>query len=113
MKLSIIIPAYNEEKTIGKILPLVYAASTPGVEKEVIVVNDGRTDRTLYMLNTGNYGKLKILDLKRNYGKGYAIREGVRSATGDIILIQDADLEYDPNDYSKLIEPIMRNRALV
>ncbi|MBI2108810.1 MAG: glycosyltransferase family 2 protein [Parcubacteria group bacterium] len=113
MKLSIIIPAYNEEKTMEKILSLVYAAPLSDVEKEVIVINDGSTDRTPQILVKSNYKyrELRIINLERNYGKGYAIRQGIKSATGDIILIQDADLEYDPNDYKKLIEPIVSSRV--
>jgi len=110
-KLSIIIPAYNESKTIRAILNKVKRAPLRGVKKEIIVVDDASTDGTTELLKKNKYGSIKILHHNKNMGKGAAIRTGLRHATGDIVLIQDADLEYDPNDYQKLIAPIIKGKA--
>lgn len=109
MKLSVIIPAFNEEKTIGRLLELVLAEKTP---KEIIVVDDGSTDGTLEIIQ--NYRpKLIILKNKKNLGKGAAVRRGIKKATGDILLIQDADLEYCPKYYRQLLQPILKGKAKV
>jgi glycosyltransferase involved in cell wall biosynthesis len=116
MKVSIIIPAYNEAKTIEKILSLVLKAKLPkGIEKEIIVVDDGSVDGTVEILKRKfhNPGKIKLFLHKRNRGKGAAIRTGFKRATGDILLIQDADLEYNPLYYQKLLEPIINGKAEV
>ncbi|HIH38473.1 glycosyltransferase family 2 protein [Candidatus Woesearchaeota archaeon] len=109
MKLSIIIPAYNEEKFIKKVVGIVKKVDLGKIEKEIIIVNDASKD------NTGNIIQkikgVKILNHKVNQGKGAAIRTGLQHATGDIVLIQDADLEYDPNEYPKLIQPIIQGHA--
>lgn len=113
MKLSVIIPAYNEQDTIEKILAEIEAVKLPpNVEKEIVIVDDGSSDNTPKILEKlrkkNNY---RIYNSVLNFGKGVAIRIGIKYATGDIILIQDADLEYDPNDYPRLIEPIIKGEA--
>lgn len=115
MKLSIVVPVFNEEKTVGKLLKKVKEAKLKGVRKEIIVVDDGSRDSSKFKIQNARL-KYKIRNLiyiehKINKGKGAAVRTGIKRATGDIILIQDADLEYDPNDYSKLIRPILNNEA--
>ncbi len=112
MILSIIIPVFNEEKTINEILRRVYAVKLPGlIKKEIIVVDDGSTDATSKEIRDER-GIKKIFH-ENNLGKGTAIRDGLKIAAGDIILIQDADLEYDPSYYPILLKPILQNRTKV
>ena len=109
MKISIIIPCYNEYTTIKKILEKIN--NQKNFDKEIIVVDDCSLDGSLEILkNLKNQINSLILN-KKNYGKGYCIKKGIEIATGDIILIQDADLEYDPNDYEKLLNPIVNDYA--
>lgn len=108
--LSIIIPAYNEKNSIIEIIDRVNAVM---LNKEIIIVDDGSTDGTRQILKEIKNPKIKVMLHDRNYGKGYAVRTGIKAATGDIIIIQDADLEYDPNDYAALIEPILLGKAEV
>ena len=104
MKVSVIIPVYNEVNTIEEILRRVKAEK---LAAEIIVVDDGSTDGTKDKLSTLNGdGHLRIFVHERNLGKGAAIRTGIKEASGEVILIQDADLEYDPRDYPMLIQPI-------
>jgi glycosyltransferase involved in cell wall biosynthesis len=104
MKVSVVIPAYNEEKTIEEILRRVVAEK---IADEVIVVDDGSTDGTRHTLKSldGN-GTIRAILLEHNQGKGAALRTGIEQARGDVIIIQDADLEYNPKDYPALLEPI-------
>ncbi len=108
MKLSILIPVYNERATILEILKRVQAVP---YEKEIIAVDDGSTDGTRELLAQAQ--GVTVLYHDRNRGKGAAIQTALAHATGDIIVIQDADLEYDPRDYKQLIEPIIEGRAKV
>jgi glycosyltransferase involved in cell wall biosynthesis len=110
VKLSVVIPVYNEEKTIQEIVRRVQEVA---LEKEVIIVNDGSSDGTAQALNriADDYDNLVVLDQTRIRGKGAALRKGFAQATGEIILIQDADLEYDPRDYGRLLEPMLDGRA--
>lgn len=108
-KLSIIIPAYNEKKTIEAIIRQVKAVDLRGLEKEIIVVDDGSKDGTREILK--NISGIKYIFHERNLGKGGAVKTGFKNATGDIVIIQDADLEYDPKDYAKLLKPILNGKA--
>ena len=110
MKLSIIIPCYNEEKTISLIIDKILSNYTG--EKEIIVIDDCSNDKTSEILKTDLKNKIdKLIFNTKNNGKGFSIRKGINVAEGDIILIQDADLEYDPSDYAKLIKPIEKGLA--
>ncbi len=109
MKLSIVIPAYNEEATIESIIRRVQAVDLGAVEKEIIVVNDGSRDGTGRVLE--GISGIRHLTHARNSGKGAALTTGFQASTGDIILIQDADLEYDPRDYAAMMQPLIEGRA--
>jgi dolichol-phosphate mannosyltransferase len=110
---SIIIPVYNEEKTIAKIIESVKESNTLGLTKEIIVVNDGSTDKTEKVLKKLKDRSVRIYHQPYNKGKGAALRHGFEMSTGDIILVQDADLEYNPKDYPKLLEPLIKGKAKV
>lgn len=115
MKLSIIIPVFNEQKTISEILKRVMETKIPDIKKEIIVVNDGSTDGTTNILEKFSVGnpEIKIIGHVKNQGKGAAVRTGIKNATGDYIIIQDADLEYNPKDIKKLISPILNGVSKV
>jgi len=110
MKLSVVIPCYNEIDTLSEVLKSVIDSPVP--EKEIIIVDDGSTDGTRKLLEEEVDGKLgRVIYLEKNQGKGAALRVGFAAATGEIVIVQDADLEYDPRDYPIMIEPILKNRA--
>jgi glycosyltransferase involved in cell wall biosynthesis len=110
MKLSIIIPCFNEALTIEKIINKIL--NNKNYEKEIIVIDDGSNDGSIEILkNKINKSIDHLIINKKNFGKGYSIKKGIEISTGDIILIQDADLEYDPSDYTKIIEPIKNGFA--
>ncbi len=110
MKLSVVIPCYNEERTIAALVDAV--RQSPYASKEIIIVDDCSRDGTRAILATQIAPLVQqILFHEVNQGKGAALRTGIRAATGDLVIIQDADLEYDPNDYAQLVEPILADRA--
>lgn len=110
-KLSIIIPVYNEKVYFPQLLKKVEKVDIGDVKKEIIIIDDFSTDGTREMLK--KFKKHKVLFHPHNRGKGAAIRTGLEKVTGDIIVIQDADLEYDPNDYPRLLKPILEGRTQV
>ncbi|MRR06354.1 MAG: glycosyltransferase family 2 protein [Deltaproteobacteria bacterium] len=113
MMLSVVIPVYNEDKTIDALLARVESVDL-AYAKEIIIVDDCSTDGTREILQTierGNRGNIRVAFHDRNRGKGAALRTGFTLASGDLIIIQDADLEYDPREYPKLLAPILDDRA--
>ncbi|MDP3766175.1 MAG: glycosyltransferase family 2 protein [Nanoarchaeota archaeon] len=112
-KLSIIIPAYNEEKTIKTVIDKVKKVKLKNISKEIIIIDNFSEDNTRNILKALKDKSLKIFYHGRNMGKGASIKTGLKNSTGDLILIQDADLEYNPDDYGKLLKPIIENKANV
>lgn len=108
--LSIIIPCYNEENTIEALISEVESVDLGKIKKELIIVDDGSKDKTRSLLKKFAK-KHKVILQKTNQGKGMALKSGILESTGDIVIIQDADLEYDPQDYKKLLYPIQRGHA--
>jgi glycosyltransferase involved in cell wall biosynthesis len=114
MKLSVLMPVYNERQTLSEILDQVRAVELPNIDKEIIVVDDGSTDGSREILAEEQArGDLQIFYHDHNQGKGAAVRTAIEHATGDLLIIQDADLEYDPRDYPKLLQPITEGRVAV
>ena len=110
-KLSVIVPVYNEERQLEQVIDVLMKAPCP-VEREWIFVDDRSKDKSLEILKglQGKY-KFRILEHPENRGKGAAVITGIQEATGDFIMIQDADFEYDPNDIPGLLEPLLANKA--
>jgi len=116
MKLSIIVPVYNEAATIADVVTRVLAVDVGALEREVLVVNDGSSDDTAVNIDRSGWrtdAAVRVFDNPINLGKGAAVRLGLRHATGDILLIQDADLELDPQEYMRLVQPIIDGRTQI
>jgi len=113
-KISIIVPTYNEERTIKRIIEKLQNVDL-GIEKEILIINDSSTDNTGKIIEhlKKKYKNIKSFTHKKNFGKGQAIKTGLKEFTGDIVTIQDADLEYNPEDFKKLIKPILEKKAKV
>lgn len=114
-KLSVIIPVYNEQATVSLLIDKVKAVKIKGVTKEIIVVDDGSTDQSAQKIKqaTSKYSNLKAFSLPINLGKGAAIRLGLKHVTGDIIIIQDADLELDPQEFHQILKPILSKQCQI
>ena len=110
--LSVIVPVFNERNTVVEVLRRIRAVQLP-VEKEVVVVDDGSTDGTDKVLAALEDSTVRIIRHAENRGKGAAIRSGLAKAGGDLVLIQDADLEYDPDDWPRLLDPVLKGKAQV
>lgn len=114
MRLSVIIPVYNEEQTIDEVIARVSAVDLPGIEKEIIIANDGSTDGTRGIIDARKWpadAPVHVYHSPINLGKGAAVRIGLAFATGEVLLVQDADLELDPSEYGRLLEPLTAGRA--
>ena len=114
MKLSIIIPVYNEEQTISELVERVRAVDLGPIEKEIIIANDGSVDGTRHAIDSSRWAgdpRIRVYDSPINVGKGAAVRIGLKYASGDVMLIQDADLELDPQEYGGLLAPILEGRT--
>jgi glycosyltransferase involved in cell wall biosynthesis len=111
MKLSIVIPVYNEKNTISKILEKIENVDLDTIEKEIVIIDDCSTDGTRDILKGLAVDKYKIFYHEKNQGKGAALRKGFELGTGDVFIVQDADLEYDPGEYRLLLGPILQGKA--
>ncbi len=111
MKLSIVVPVYNEKETIEHILTMILDAPVYNLEKEVIVVDDCSTDGTREILRNYSRDRVRIIYHEKNQGKGAALRTGFSKVTGDLVVVQDADLEYDPGDYEKMLKPFLDGKS--
>ncbi len=110
MKLSVLIPCFNEKRTLAELVRRVQAS--PYEPKEIVIVDDASTDGTREMLKNGDIpGVDRVILLDKNQGKGAALRAGLSAVSGDVVVIQDADLEYDPANYGKLLQPILDGHA--
>ena len=113
-KLSVVVPVFNERNTLVEVLRRMRAVELPdGIEREIIVVDDGSTDGTRDVLRQLADSTVRIVMHEHNQGKGAALRTGFAHATGEYVLVQDADLEYDPEDWPRLLHPVVRGRARV
>lgn len=112
-KLSIIIPVFNEKNTIKEVLRRAKLADILGLSREIIVVDDASTDGTSDILKMEEDSLVRALRHAKNMGKGAAIRTALGTATGDLFIIQDADLEYDPDDWAAMIKPVLKGKAIV
>jgi glycosyltransferase involved in cell wall biosynthesis len=110
--LSIIVPVFNERATVAEIVRRMRAVELP-VEREIVVVDDGSDDGTGDVLTQLRDSTVRVVKHTRNRGKGAAIRTGLESSSGDLVLVQDADLEYDPDDWPRLLAPVLKGRARV
>jgi glycosyltransferase involved in cell wall biosynthesis len=112
MKLSVLMPAYNERATIREIVRRVQAVDLGPIDREIVIVDDGSTDGTREILaELDGQGGVRVFLQQRNQGKGAAIARAIKESTGDILIVQDADLEYNPQDYPDLLQPILEGRA--
>ena len=107
LKLSVIIPAFNEEKTIIETLKRIQSTKKNKIDYEIIVINDGSKDNTLNLLKSNSELYDKLIEYENNLGKGFAVKKGIEASSGEYIIFQDADLEYDPVDFDKFIDLII------